>query len=72
MKNNFYFNLYIYCKKKKTIISKKEILFKIIKNFYLLKKNYKNIKFFSPETSINLYFKNFYYLNLITNLKTNK
>lgn len=72
MKNNFYFNLNKLYKKKNLTISKKEFLFKIIKNFYLLKKNYKNINLYSPQNYIQMYFKNFYFLNLITNLKTDK
>lgn len=72
MKNKFYFNLYLYYKKKKIITQKKEFLFKLIKNFYLLQKNYKNIIFFSPQVCLQMYIHNFYYLNLLTNLTTKK
>lgn len=72
MKTKFYFNLNKLYKNKKINNNKKEFLFKIIKNFYLLKKNYKNIDLYSPKTYIEMYYKNFYFLNLITNLKTDK
>lgn len=72
MKNYFYFNLNKLYTKKNFIISKKEFLYKTIKNFYSLKKNYKNINLYSPQSYIQMYFKNLYFLNVITNLKTDK
>ena len=72
MRYKFYFNLNKIYKKKNTLNSDKELLYKSIKNFYLLKKHYKNINLYSPQTYIQMYFNNFYFLNLINNLKTDK
>lgn len=47
-------------------------LFKIIKIIYNSKKKNKNLKLQSKSDIINLYFSNFYYLNVILNNITKK
>jgi len=63
-------NMYI----KNTLITKlkNKHLFKIIKIIYNSKKKYKNLKLQSKQEIINIYFSNFYYLNVLLNNITNK
>lgn len=62
-----------YYNKEVTIIKKKtKHLFKIVKSIYNSKKKYKNLNLQSKADIINIYFTNFYYLNVILNNVTKK
>lgn len=62
-----------YYSKETTIVKKKtKHLFKIVKSIYNLKKKHKNLNLQSKTDIINIYFTNFYYLNVILNNITKK
>lgn len=62
-----------YYSKETTGIKKKtKHLFKIVKSIYNSKKKYKNLNLQSKTDIINIYFTNFYYLNVILNNVTKK
>ena len=62
-----------YYNKEVTIIKKKtKHLFKIVKSIYNSKKKYKNLNLQSKADIIDIYFTNFYYLNVILNNVTKK
>lgn len=69
---NFDNTLNIYNLEKKKENKKTKRLFKIIKVIYNSKKKYKNLKLQSKSEIINLYFLNFFYLNVILNNITKK
>ena len=62
-----YYNKEVTVTKKKT-----KHLFKIVKSIYNSKKKYKNLNLQSKADIINIYFTNFYYLNVILNNVTKK
>lgn len=62
-----YYNKEVTTTKKKT-----KHLFKIVKSIYNSKKKYKNLNLQSKADIINIYFTNFYYLNVILNNVTKK
>ncbi len=62
-----YYNTEVTATKKKT-----KHLFKIVKSIYNSKKKYKNLNLQSKADIINIYFTNFYYLNVILNNVTKK
>lgn len=63
---------YFYNNDTKVDKKKTNRLFKIIKIIYNSKKKYKNLKLQSKPEIINLYFSNYYYLNVILNNFTKK
>lgn len=64
--------LNMYADKNISIKKKTKHLFKIVKSIYNSKKKYKNLKLQSKADVINIYFSNFYYLNVILNNITKK
>jgi hypothetical protein len=73
MRNNFYLNLSLFLKKTNyQKIKQKEFLFYVIKNYYLAIKKHKNLYFYDAYSSLNLFYSNMYFLNVIKNKKTDK
>lgn len=73
MKNIFFFNMSKFYKNKKIKSNNfKQILFTLIKNYYLVLKNHKNLILFSPQDNIYTYFTTISSLNLLCNKKMDK
>jgi hypothetical protein len=64
--------LNMYTEKNLFIKKKTKHLFKMVKSIYNSKKKHKNLKLQSKSDLINIYFSNFYYLNVILNNITKK
>ena len=69
---NFDSALNIYLETKHILKKKTKHLFKIVKIIYNSKKKHKNLKTQSKSELINIYFSNFYFLNVILNNITKK
>lgn len=73
MRHIFYFNLfYYYNTKKKLINNKQKLLFSLIKNYYLIIKNHKNLILQSPIENIKIYYTTLSSVNILLNKKMDK
>lgn len=73
MKNIFFYNMFKYYNTKNSkIINNKIIKFNLIKNYYLVLKNHKNLILFSPQENIYMYYTKLSSINLLLNKKIDK
>ena len=73
MKNIFFFNMSKFYKIKKLKSNNfKKTLFTLIKNYYLVLKNHKNLILFNAQDNIYMYFTTLSSVNLLCNKKMDK
>lgn len=74
MKNYFFYNFskYFNRKKLKKLNKNKNLLFNLIKNYYLIIESHKNLILVSPEHNINTYFSTIVPLTSILHQKVDK
>jgi hypothetical protein len=73
MRNNFFFGLgnmlHDYSDKK---LKRNSFVYTAIKSFYLTNKNHKILTLYTPQNQIKTYMLNMYYMNVLTNIRTNR
>lgn len=73
MKHIFYFNLFNFYNIKKTNNNNKtKLIFSLIKNYYLIIKNHKNLILLSPSDNIKMYYLTLSSVNILLNKKMDK
>lgn len=73
MKNMLFYNMFKYYNNKKIkALNYKNIKFNLIKNYYLVIKNYRNLTLFSPQENIYMYYTKLSSVNLLLNKKIDK
>lgn len=73
MKNILFFNMWEFYKTNTKIKKKsKQLFFTLIKNYYLVLQNHKNLILLNPEDNINMYYSKLSSVNLLFNRKMDK
>lgn len=72
MKNNFFSSLIKYLNTTLKLKKTNFFFYTSLKNYYLTIKNFKFNKLLSPVNTINLFYSQMYFLNLLQNKKINK